>query len=69
MTGNYQTYTATVEITYSSEVFEGDPDDVFQLADLEKGWVEDQMLSLVEAFDSYEKDASFIVTSVVPVGE
>ena len=69
MAENYQTYTATVEITYSSEVFEGDPDDVFQLADLEKGWIEDQLLSLVEAFDSDEKDAAFVVTSVVPVGE
>jgi len=70
MATNYQTYTAHIEVTYSSEVFEGDPDDVFQLADLEKPWIEDQLMSLVEAFDSDEKQASFVVVSVVPeIGE
>ena len=66
MAENYQTYTATIEITYSSEVFKGDPDDVYQLADLEKGWIEDHFLHALESFDSDEKLASFIVTSVVP---
>jgi len=70
MATNYQTYTATVEITYSSEVFEGDPDDVYQLADLEKAWVNDTLMSAVEPFDSEEKQASFVVVSVVPeIGE
>lgn len=66
MATNYQTYTATIEITYSSEVFEGDPDDVFQLADLEKVWIEDQMMSIASDFDSDEKDAAFVVVNVVP---
>lgn len=66
MATNYQTYTATIEVTYSSEVFEGDPDDVFQLADLEKVWIENQMMSIASDFDSDEKDASFVVVNVVP---
>jgi hypothetical protein len=70
MAENYQTYTATIEITYSSIVFEGDPTDVFQLADLEKPWVEDQAMRFIEQFDSDEKDAAFVVVSVVPkIGE
>jgi hypothetical protein len=70
MAENYQTYTATIEITYSSEVFDGDPDDVYQLADLEKGWVEEQAMSFIGDFDSPEKDAAFVVVSVVPeIGE
>lgn len=67
MAQNYQTYKAMIEITYSSEVFEGDPDDVFQLAGLEKPWVEDQAMGFIEQFDSNEKDASFVVIDVVPV--
>lgn len=66
MAENYQTYKATIEITYSSEVFPGDPDDVFELANLEKPWVEDQAMSFIEYFDSREKDASFVIVSVVP---
>jgi hypothetical protein len=67
MAENYQTYKATIEITYSSEVFDGDPDDVFELASLEKPWVEDTLLSTVEIFDSAEKMASFVVVDVVPI--
>lgn len=67
MAENYQTYKATIEITYSSEVFEGDPDDVFELAALEKPWVEDTLLNTVEVFDSAEKLASFVVVDVVPI--
>lgn len=66
MAENYQTYTATIEVTYSSEVFEGDPDDVFLLADLEKPWIEDIMMRNITDFDSSEKDAQFVVVSVVP---
>lgn len=36
MLGNYQKYEVTVTFTYESEVFPEDPDDVFELADLEK---------------------------------
>lgn len=67
MAENYQTYKATIEITYSSEVFPGDPDDIFQLAGLEKPWVEDTLLSAVEAFDSDDRIADFVVVDVVPV--
>lgn len=67
MTENYQTYKATIEITYSSEVFEDDPDDVFQLADLEKDWVTGRMINLVEDFDSDDRLAGFVVVDVVPV--
>jgi len=66
MATNYQTYTATIEVIFSSEVFEGDPDDIYQLADLEKAYMEDKLMSLVEAFDSDDRQAAFIVTSVVP---
>lgn len=67
MATNYQTYTATIEVTYSSEVFEGDPDDVYQLADLEKNWVEGVAMNFIDQFDSNEKDAAFVVVNVVPV--
>jgi len=67
MAQNYQKYKATIEITYSSEVFDGDPDDVFELAALEKPWVEDTLLSLVETFDSGDELANFVVVDVVPI--
>lgn len=66
MATNYQTYTATIEVTYSSEVFDGDPDDIYQLADLEKPWVEGVTMNFIDQFDSNEKDASFVVVSVLP---
>lgn len=36
MLGDYQKYEVTVKFTYESEVFPEDPDDVFELAELEK---------------------------------
>lgn len=36
MLGAYQKYEVTVKFTYESEVFPEDPDDVFELAELEK---------------------------------
>lgn len=35
MLGNYQKYEVTVKFTFESEVFPEDPDDVFELAQLE----------------------------------
>jgi hypothetical protein len=51
MLGNYQRYEVTVKFAFESEVFPDDPDDVFQLADLEKKTVEDVVRS---AFDEVE---------------
>jgi hypothetical protein len=51
MLGNYQRYEVTVKFAFDSEVFPDDPDDVFQLADLEKKTVEDVVRS---AFDEVE---------------
>lgn len=40
MLGNYQRYEVTVTFSFDSEVFPDDPDDVFELAQLEKTSVE-----------------------------
>lgn len=40
MLGNYQRYEVTVKFAFDSEVFPDDPDDIFELADLEKTSVE-----------------------------
>jgi hypothetical protein len=66
MAENYQTYTATVEITYSSEVFPGDPDDVFQLADLEKPWLEDTLIKSLDILDNDDSYARIEVLKVIP---
>ncbi|QFG12268.1 Hypothetical Protein OBI_RACECAR_173 [Arthrobacter phage Racecar] len=36
MLGNYQKYEVTVKFTFESEVFPEDPDDVYELAQLEE---------------------------------
>lgn len=36
MITNFQEYEVTLKLRYSSEVFPGDPDDVYELAELEK---------------------------------
>lgn len=36
MLGDYQKYEVTVKFTFESEVFPEDPDDVYELAQLEK---------------------------------
>jgi hypothetical protein len=47
----YQRYEATVKFSFESEVFPGDPDDVFELAELEKDSIE----SIIRAsFDNIE---------------
>jgi hypothetical protein len=51
MLGNYQRYEVTVKFAFDSEVFPDDPNDVFQLANLEKKTVEDAIRS---TFDEVE---------------
>lgn len=47
----YQRYEATVKLTFESEVFEGDPDDVYQLAAMET----DSVRAILEnSFDGVE---------------
>jgi hypothetical protein len=53
MLGDYQRYEVTVKFAFESEVFPDDPDDVFQLAALEKKTVEDTLRS---AFDDVTVD-------------
>lgn len=36
MQTNFQEYEVNVRLRYTSEVFEGDPNDVYELADLER---------------------------------
>lgn len=36
MQTNFQEYEVTLKLRYTSEVFPGDPDDVYELADLER---------------------------------
>lgn len=63
--GKNQRYKATVEITWSSEVFEDDPDDVFQLAELEQAFLISVMESAALALNP--EDADFDIISVNPV--
>lgn len=51
MAQNFQTYEATIKLTYRSEVFPGDPDDVFELANLERPWVDQAIQGLAEEFE------------------
>lgn len=61
---NIQSYKATVTFTWSSEVFEGDPDDVFLLADAEKKYLEAVCESAVLSLNPV--DAEFTIVSVEP---
>lgn len=51
MAQNFQTYEATIKLTYQSEVFPGDPDDVYELANLERPWVDQAAQVLAEEFE------------------
>ena len=62
--GKNQRYKAIVELTWSSEVFEDDPDDVFQLAELEQAFLISVMESAALALNP--EDADFTVVSVKP---
>jgi hypothetical protein len=61
MIDNEQRYEVTVKLTYAAEVFAGDPDDVFELAEQEKTFVRSELESVF--------GASGIITelNVVPV--
>lgn len=43
MLGDYQKYEVTVKFTFEAEVFPEDPDDVFELAQLEEKSVAEQL--------------------------
>lgn len=54
VTTPYQRYEATVKFAFESEVFDGDPDDVFQLAAMET----DTIRSVIEnSFDDVVIDS------------
>jgi hypothetical protein len=64
-TNNTQTYRAVVTFEWSSEVFEGDPDDVFELAEAEKKYLEGICAS---AADALSVDYGvYTVNSIEPV--
>lgn len=48
MLGDYQRYEVTVKFAFESEVFPEDPDDVYQLADLEKSSVEQALRTVFD---------------------
>lgn len=60
-----QKYTATVEVNWSSEVFDGDPDDVYELAELEKEFLHRLMITTVDSLDP--DHGTFVIKSVEPV--
>jgi hypothetical protein len=62
-----QKYRATVELTWSSEVFEGDPDDVFLLAEAERTFLVSVLETAVLTLNP--EDASFDIQSMGPVLE
>lgn len=59
-----QRYHVVVEFDYEAEVFEDDPNDVFELAQLEARAVEQIMRVTAASLDPY---ASFNVRSVSPI--
>lgn len=58
-------YTATVTFRWTSEVFEGDPDDVFQLAEAEKAFLNGVCDNAAVALDPISGE--FEIISVAPV--
>lgn len=60
-----QKYRATVELTWSSEVFEGDPDDVFLLADAERKFLVSVLETAVLTLNP--GDADYEIQSMGPV--
>jgi hypothetical protein len=60
-----QRYRATIELTWSSEVFEGDPDDVFELAALEEKFLAAVLDTATVALNP--EDATFDIISIEPV--
>lgn len=66
-TGEPQKYRATVELTWSSEVFEGDPDDVFLLAEAERTFLVSVLESAVLTLNP--EDAEYDIQTMGPVLE
>lgn len=65
--GNVQKYRAIVQLEWSSEVFEGDPNDVFELADAEKLFLSSVLDST--ALSLNPEDATFDIQSIEPILE
>lgn len=61
---NIQNYKATVNFTWSSEVFEGDPKDVFQLAADEKVYLKQLCEDAATALNP--EDGEYEIVSVEP---
>lgn len=64
---NIQHYEATVKLTWSSEVFDGDPTDVFELAAAEKIFLATVLDTAVLTLNP--EDAAFNIVSIEPVLE
>lgn len=58
---DHQTITATVEITWDAELFPDDPDDMYEVADLEKVALYDALRSALGS------GADIVIHKVVPV--
>lgn len=58
-----QKFTAVVELTWEYEPIPGDPDDIYEIAELERSELEKQMDMTVRAFHN----GTFRVQSVKPV--
>jgi hypothetical protein len=54
MIGDYQKYEVTAKFTFEAEVFPEDPNDVYQLAELEKGSLEEFLRSSVPDIELQE---------------
>lgn len=48
------TFKATVTFTYEAEVYPGDPDDVYEILDLEKPILTDTLESVIETLGGFE---------------
>lgn len=66
-TAEPQKYRAVVELTWSSEVYEGDPNDVFQLAEDERNFLVSVLESVVLTLNP--EDAEYDIQSMGPVLE
>lgn len=58
-----QKFTAVVELTWEYEPFPGDPDDLYEIAELEKAELEKQLETTLRAMG----EGTFHVQSVKPV--
>lgn len=61
---NDQSFFATIEFNYSAPVFEEDPDDVYELAQLEKADLERSIKSVLQGLVQNPED---IAVSIMPI--